>query len=275
MDVDTTLGGWPGHSSSSAEPRQALGARVWRWEDSLRTDVLEALLSVQPTQDSCSPHRPCCATKPTHSASKALQLNRARERLQRHLLYQPWEAWGNPRGGERVPPATRNLVGPAGFSSAVPLRCCPHRSYCPCAACPGHGDSPRRRPGPSAGWALPWWPPPSWRKAWVSEEAILSPRKLVAGAGLPLCCAPQAGASRGQLCRRLAGGGVPRAGTSSLCSRQWGQAVSLGRGSSIRDDLRDWGQVTRASQGRALKTMRAPGSRLAAGDSLGQMAWGC
>lgn len=152
MDVDTTLGGWPGHSSSSAEPRQALGAHVWRWEDSLRTDVLEALLSVQPTQDSCSPHRPCCATKPTHSASKALQLNRARERLQRHLLYQPWEAWGHPRGCERVTPATRTLVGPAGFSSAVPPRCCPHHSYCPCPACPGHGDSPQRRPGPSAGW---------------------------------------------------------------------------------------------------------------------------
>ena len=109
----------------------------------------------------------------------------------------------------------------------------------------------------------------------MSEEAILSPRKLVAGAGLPLCRAPQAGTSRGQLCRRLAGGGVLRAWTSSLCSRQWGRAVSPGRGSGIRDDLRDWGQVTQGSQGRALKTVRAPGSRLAAGDSLGQRAWGC
>lgn len=69
MDVDTTLGAWPGHSSSSAEPRQALGARVWWWEDSLRTDVLEALLSVQPTQDSCSPNRPCCATLPLRLCS--------------------------------------------------------------------------------------------------------------------------------------------------------------------------------------------------------------
>lgn len=33
--------------------------------------------------------------------------------------------------------------------------------------------------------------------------------------------------------------------------------------------------MTRGSQGRALKTVRAPGSRLAAGDSLGQRDWGC
>lgn len=52
MDVDTTLGAWPGHSSSSAEPRQALGARVWEWKDSLRTSVL---MSVGPTEDSCTP----------------------------------------------------------------------------------------------------------------------------------------------------------------------------------------------------------------------------
>ena len=93
-------------------------------------------------------------------------------------------------------------------------------------------------------------------KAWVLEEAVLSPRKLVAGAGVLLCCAPQAGASRGQLRRRLAGGGVPRAWTSSLSSGQWGQVVSLGRGSGIRDDLRDWGQVTRGTPSRLLFSYR-------------------
>lgn len=48
MDMDATLG----RSSSSAEPRQALGARVWEWGGSLRANVQEVLLSVQPTQDS-------------------------------------------------------------------------------------------------------------------------------------------------------------------------------------------------------------------------------
>lgn len=55
MDVDTTLGVWSGHNSTSAKPRQALGSHVQEWGDSLRTNVQKVLLSVWPTQDSLHP----------------------------------------------------------------------------------------------------------------------------------------------------------------------------------------------------------------------------
>lgn len=87
MDVDTTSGVWPGHSSSSAEPRQALGASVWEWGGSLRAIVWEVLLSVLAIQDSCTPQKSCCAVKVTHSvSSKPLRLNRREEGLQGHFL---------------------------------------------------------------------------------------------------------------------------------------------------------------------------------------------
>lgn len=74
MDVDTTLGAWPGHSSSSAEPRQALGTRVWERGGNMRASVWELLLFVQPTQDSHTPQRPRCAQKATHCVSWSLRL---------------------------------------------------------------------------------------------------------------------------------------------------------------------------------------------------------
>lgn len=72
--MDTTLGAWPGHSSSSAEPRQALGTHVWWWGGNLRANVWEFLLSVQPTQDSSTPQRPCYALKATHCVLSPLRL---------------------------------------------------------------------------------------------------------------------------------------------------------------------------------------------------------
>ena len=124
MDVDTTLGAWPGHSSSSAEPRQALGARVWGWKDSLRTSVLEVLMSVRPTEDSCTPQRLRCAIMATYSVSKALWLNRVAGRLQRHLLYPALGGLGPSQLD--VGESDTCHQDSSGFSSAVPLMCSPY-----------------------------------------------------------------------------------------------------------------------------------------------------
>lgn len=72
--MDTAPGAWPGHSSSSAEPRQALGTCAWEWGGNLRANIWEFLLSLQPTQDSHTPERPCCALKATGYALSPLRL---------------------------------------------------------------------------------------------------------------------------------------------------------------------------------------------------------
>lgn len=101
--MDTTLGAWPGHSSSSAEPRQALGTCVWEWGGSLRAGIWEFLPSVQPTQDSLTPQRSCCALKATHYVLFPLRL----------LGLTGWGLGPSQLGvGESDPPTAKALVGP-------------------------------------------------------------------------------------------------------------------------------------------------------------------
>lgn len=78
----------PGLAAAAALRNQGKrwGARVWEWGGSLRDIIWEVLLSVHPTQDSCTPQRPCSAMKATHFlSSKPLRLNRREEGLQGHL----------------------------------------------------------------------------------------------------------------------------------------------------------------------------------------------
>lgn len=125
MGTDTTPEAWSGLSSSSAQPRQALGACVWESGAALGA-VLGVLLSVQPTREGLEEYPLCSAL------------------------------WGleQPQldAGDRD--TVRILVGPVlvqQHSSCDGLSI--HMALVPAQPAPRHGDGFRGWPGPLAGWS--------------------------------------------------------------------------------------------------------------------------